>query len=497
VSITRLESVEDPLSDYLSDSTALALAFKKKKLVPYSRGASGASSDSTLDFFTGLKHSSETLGACRNAIKFWSTTSNFNIGRKRIFGVDLPEEDDEPEVSKEEALKFIDIVNTLLVDFNPIEIKEQAFGTLFDDGNCFVKIHVSKVLDEVKARITPLPTRTIKLIETTEGKKAAYHENFTASVINKESYEIFDIYPKFTVSQNQTVTTILHIKMDYSYLWYSRPYWSSGFRKAFLEYLFTDNLTKDAETAFIGKHILEYEEDDSENDDEEEDARELGYDNFADRLEQNFTVRGSSPSSLIATRRPRGSQPMSHIELKPNTAEQFYKVIGDLNRRAILEACSWSERLLGQSKSEGFNEEALIQELEAKDVGILLSFRNKIEQVINTSLKIVFEVKKIQVDLEFKLPSTVEVLKKRKTDDFRSQIDAYAVGVRAGTITPNIEDEAYFRELFKFSPTNEHTDRAWKEDDFYRSPITLKGSDASEIEVQKDLTKATNVNNSK
>lgn len=58
-------------------------------------------------------------------------------------------------------------------------------------------------------------------------------------------------------------------------------------------------------------------------------------------------------------------------------------------------------------------------------------------------------------------------------EDLKRTLDAYGVGVRAGTITPTDSDEEYFRSLAKFPEMSKAVIDAWKEDGGFRRPITL------------------------
>lgn len=52
-------------------------------------------------------------------------------------------------------------------------------------------------------------------------------------------------------------------------------------------------------------------------------------------------------------------------------------------------------------------------------------------------------------------------------------MDAYGVGVRAGTITPTQADEEYFRSLGDFPEITDAVKNSWTEDGGFRRPITL------------------------
>ena len=64
----------------------------------------------------------------------------------------------------------------------------------------------------------------------------------------------------------------------------------------------------------------------------------------------------------------------------------------------------------------------------------------------------------------------------------KSKLDAIGVGVRAGVITPTIEDEEALRVEAGLPAISQAARGAWQEDEGYRRPITLKYK--SEIEAQ-------------
>lgn len=61
----------------------------------------------------------------------------------------------------------------------------------------------------------------------------------------------------------------------------------------------------------------------------------------------------------------------------------------------------------------------------------------------------------------------------------KGEMDAYGVGVRAGALTPNDEDENNFRQRLNLPPANENVKKAWSEDEGVRRPITLVGRDGT------------------
>ena len=59
----------------------------------------------------------------------------------------------------------------------------------------------------------------------------------------------------------------------------------------------------------------------------------------------------------------------------------------------------------------------------------------------------------------------------------KSLIDAYGVAVRAGLITPQVNDEAYFRNIIGLPDMSADVFEDWAKTDNIRKPITLAGSE--------------------
>ena len=60
------------------------------------------------------------------------------------------------------------------------------------------------------------------------------------------------------------------------------------------------------------------------------------------------------------------------------------------------------------------------------------------------------------------------------TDALKAKMDTYGVAVRAGAITPQKDDEAYFRKEADLPAPSKDVSEAWDEDDGIRRPITLQ-----------------------
>lgn len=73
-----------------------------------------------------------------------------------------------------------------------------------------------------------------------------------------------------------------------------------------------------------------------------------------------------------------------------------------------------------------------------------------------------------------------------------SFMNAYGIGVRAGSITPCVEDEGYIRQLFNLPEMSSAIVADWKSTGGIRRPITLV---KEEEPAQQQATEATNEEN--
>jgi hypothetical protein len=58
--------------------------------------------------------------------------------------------------------------------------------------------------------------------------------------------------------------------------------------------------------------------------------------------------------------------------------------------------------------------------------------------------------------------------------ELKMMLDLYGVAVRAGALTPQIEDEIYFRKLIDLPEMTEPVRKDWAASDGVRKPLTIK-----------------------
>jgi capsid protein len=77
-------------------------------------------------------------------------------------------------------------------------------------------------------------------------------------------------------------------------------------------------------------------------------------------------------------------------------------------------------------------------------------------------------------------------ISKERAETFKTYFDAYGVGVRAGGLTPQPEDEELFRGIMGLTDMSNAVKEAWEEDGYARRPITLKSQ--VEFDAQADAS---------
>jgi hypothetical protein len=68
--------------------------------------------------------------------------------------------------------------------------------------------------------------------------------------------------------------------------------------------------------------------------------------------------------------------------------------------------------------------------------------------------------------------------------------DAYGIAVRAGVLTPSLDDEVYFRNLFGLPEMNDAVRADWAKTDGARQPITLAKEEET-VKKAEELTEPT------
>ena len=70
-------------------------------------------------------------------------------------------------------------------------------------------------------------------------------------------------------------------------------------------------------------------------------------------------------------------------------------------------------------------------------------------------------------------------------ETLKAKFDSYGVGVRAGSITPQPDDETAFRTEAGLPSVSPAVTAAWEKDGGYRRPITLQSGTESKADIDE------------
>lgn len=69
--------------------------------------------------------------------------------------------------------------------------------------------------------------------------------------------------------------------------------------------------------------------------------------------------------------------------------------------------------------------------------------------------------------------------------DLKILLDLYGVGVRAGVITPQAQDEEYFRTIIDLPEMSDEVKADWADTNNVRKPLTLKQAEAVDEQIEQ------------
>lgn len=349
--------VKNPIPDETTDPDEISKFFESHKLVPFA-GSEKSTGHKTLDWYLMLAKLSPTFSACVEKL------SRYVVGSKaKVVTATDPEYDvPTPEPNSAEVAKYLDALKQI-VEFEGgvSEFHKLCFAGYKNTGNAFAELTLTNINGVVRAKITRHKMQTVmyKVPEKDVPKAVAISPVWNAKYLKKNPAKIRPIYPVF-VEEKGVLSTVFHLKNGDND-WYGRPDSDGSTLQKYQEVQQAVYLIKQSASNFVGQLLIEVEEDTAPAIDES-DANRSGFDSFAERLEQNFTMKGEDPQSVLVTSRPMGARPMTVFQVKPNTNENWYKVTGELNENKILVSMNLTRRFMGMEISSGLSETAFLED---------------------------------------------------------------------------------------------------------------------------------------
>lgn len=356
-------SLRNPFPQEVKDSSELKQFFEKYNFVPYA-GSHKATGHSLLAFYQMLYELSPTHGSCINkksAFAFGSRPTaqlavdpNFDTGE---------ETQDVPTAQK---IAFRDTLYEMVsFDRDIRQFHRQVATDYQKNGNAWIKLRVSTVNGQSRARLEIHPQDNVLYLNTDPGKPriVAISPKWSDSYLNENPPDFVPLYPNFGQDGNGVLVTMFHLKSGDGN-WYGRPQSMNSIFAQYSEVQNTFYRIRSSYGEFTGKIIIEAESEDPKLDTDaaDTDAREIGFENDQHRFEYNFTNKSDDPQAVYVTYRPYGSRPMFVFSVPPNTKEKYFSVIKNMDEMDILRSHDCTMRFMAYDVAGGFSNDVFLDD---------------------------------------------------------------------------------------------------------------------------------------
>lgn len=357
----RFAELPDPIPAEIRDTKEIQQLLKTWRLVPYA-GTMESTGDALRNFFSSMTYLSSTHGACIASKKRFSL-GKFVVRRRQDVDFDLGQEDTVQAATQSAFVEFLKTIET-----GGLKLRNMAIS-LYEDweevGDQFCEVVISEALGVKSYAIHRHRPANVKYLATGKGEQrwVAISPIWKEKYLKENPPAVVPIYPAFEVEPDGTMRTMLHRKNGKNE-WYGRPPAWPAWMFWYREYQDASYLVKMSNSNFTGQVIIEVEDDNPDLTDE--DARRSGYTSEADRIHKNFTHEADDPMTVWYSSRPTGARPMFVHEVKPNTAQDFYRVMDQITEAKIIRAHGWSKRLMEAEEGAGLSSNVFMDLLKSR-----------------------------------------------------------------------------------------------------------------------------------
>lgn len=422
-----LFNIKDPIPEEIADSDELRLLFQRWELVPYA-GSTINSGHSLLIWYLALAKLSSTHGTCVSKL------NKYAFGSRASF---LWSED--PEYDTGEDLKAMTpesakVFETALKQY--VEFQGGARGfhrrlgwSLKHTGNAWAELVIANTQGEISCSLKyQKPTRCLyKNTKPGEAKYVGVSPMWTADYLERKGGPRWvPLYPNFVEMEDGTLHSMFHLKHGDND-WYGRPDTDFADYAKAQEAQHAMYLYKQANANFMGQLIIEVEDDDADDSEafDDNEARENGFDSFADQFEHNYSMKSDDPQAVLLSSRPFGSRPMFVFQVKPNTNEAWYKVIGEMEQGVIMRANGCTLRFMGFEATNGFSTEVFVDDYTFNQEPVIDEHRRDVCIFTNRILTAIWEHLGLRnfngVELN-KMSLTFSSPIKQKLEDYKTRL---------------------------------------------------------------------------
>ena len=420
-----LFDIKSPLENEVADSNELGDFFKKWPFIPYA-GTRLVSSHGLLDLFIMLRKLSPTHGTCISKKTEYAVGGRIKIINAVNPVWNLPTEN--KDVSLQEQVMYSGNVDTFFKFEQGLQEAHSAISTFYQSvGEAYVELSYSTVNGQTRININVHKERHV-LPAKSETSYEIYgiSKKWNDDYLKKNAPRLVTGYPEFTTDENGVTRTMFVLKsgeLDY----HGRPKSENGTVYAYREVQDSIYLTKQAAGNFSGQLIIEVEGGQETDAIDNEGAQGAGFEDFAHRFENNFSMKAEKPQSVLITERPYGAGEMFVFQVKPNTAENWYDVTGEIAIGHITRAHQVTPRFIGKESSNGFSDNAYLMDYLTNVEPTINTLRETIITFTNTIINAGWDIlnmpdmKKYSITFDNPIQSMIDLFKMQQTGTDNTQ----------------------------------------------------------------------------
>lgn len=355
-----LADLPNPIETEIRDITEIQKLHKDWKFVPYA-GTMDNSGDALRMFLASMAYLSATHGACissKKTISFGKMMVRRRQNEDFTFGVD-------EETPNAQALSYLEFAEAINMDGKSIKDLALEFHEDWEEqGDQFIEIVATTTLGVRTYSLFRHRPENCKYLATAKGEQRfiAISPIWKDAYLRKNPPDVLPLFPVFD-DKGGTMRTIMH-RRNGKNEWYGRPPAFGSWIFQYREYQDSSYLVKISNNNFTGQLIVEVEDDSPQQ--TEEDARKAGFASEADRIAANFTAQSDDPMTVWYMTRPFGSRAAFVHDIKPNTTQEFYKVMGEISERMIIRSHNWSKRLMEAEEAGGLSTNVFMDVLKSR-----------------------------------------------------------------------------------------------------------------------------------
>ena len=379
-----LFGLENPIPDQVNDPDEVSKMFSDYSLVPYA-GSDNKTGQKLLYWYLMLGKLSPTHGACIAKLARFCFGSPVMLTRGQ--DIDFYTGNEFEIVKGEESRRIFENIISLVPTTKSVKkLSRAVFDASKRTGNAFVRLDIVEVNGQFTASLEYVPvTNVMYRIPKKESnqKFVAVSPIWTDQYLKKHPPEMLPVDGTF-VFEDGKYSTMYHFAVNKGN-WYGRPDSQMADLQKFSEVQQALYRVKQTHGGFVGNVIIEVEDDQGYAGEsiDDNDASDSGFSNFADRFEQNFTMKSDDPQAAIITSRPFGASQMFVYQIKPNSNENWYKVTGEIDEDKILRAHQCTRRFIGVETTSGFSKDTFLSDFVLHMEPVINDLRAEVMSFIN------------------------------------------------------------------------------------------------------------------